>query len=90
MVFGEESDFVQGRPGTEEFVLGFLLLPLSWDKGTAEQEIIFVPGQRDYGTSHPLETLLQTHIVSLAKKEIFRHPKVHRGVSSVPLRDGFH
>ena len=29
-----ESGFVPGRPGTEEFVPGFLLLPLSRDKGT--------------------------------------------------------
>ena len=26
---------VPGRPGTQEFVPGFLILPLSWDKGTA-------------------------------------------------------
>jgi hypothetical protein len=39
------SDFVPGRPGTEEFVPGFLLLPLSWDKGTAGQGNIFVPGR---------------------------------------------
>ena len=38
-----ESDFVPGRPGTEKFVPGFLLLPLSWDKGTLGQENFFVP-----------------------------------------------
>ena len=46
-------DFVPGRPGTEEFVPGHLLLPLSRDKGTPGQEIFFVPGQRDNGTSRP-------------------------------------
>ena len=51
-------DFVPGRPGTEKFVPGFLLLPLSRDKGTAGQGNIFVPGQRNNGTSHPLETLV--------------------------------
>ena len=35
--------FVQGRPGTEEFVLEHLLLPLSRDKGTTGQEF-FCPG----------------------------------------------
>ena len=39
--------FVPGRTGTEEFVPGHLLLPLSRDNGTPEQEIFFVPGQRD-------------------------------------------
>ena len=38
-----ESDFVPGRPGTEEFVPRFLLLPLSRNKGTAGQGNIFVP-----------------------------------------------
>ena len=54
-----ESDFVPGRPGTEEFVPGHLLLPLSRDKGTPGQEFFFCPrtkGQRDVpvcpGTSH--------------------------------------
>ena len=42
-----ESDFVLGRPWTEEFVPGFLLLPMSRDKGTTVQENIFVPGQWD-------------------------------------------
>ena len=37
-------DFVPGRPGTEEFVPGQLLLPLSRDKGTAGQGNIFVLG----------------------------------------------
>ena len=46
-MFFWESDFVPGRPGTEVFVLGHLLLPLSRDKGTPGQEIIFVLGQRD-------------------------------------------
>ena len=45
--------FVPGRAGTEEFVPGQLLLPLSWDNGTPGQEIFFVPGQRDNGTSRP-------------------------------------
>ena len=45
--------FVPGRPGTEEFVPGHLLLPLSRDKGTPGQEFFFVPGQRDNGTSRP-------------------------------------
>ena len=52
------GDFVPGRPGTEEFVPGHLLLPLSRDKGTPGQEFFFVPGQRDNGTSRPLETLV--------------------------------
>ena len=42
-----ENDFVPGHPGTEEFVPGFLLLPLSRDKETPGQEHFFVPGQRD-------------------------------------------
>ena len=45
--FFGESDFVQGCPGTEEVVPGFLLLPLSRDKGTAGQGNIFAPGQKD-------------------------------------------
>jgi hypothetical protein len=45
-------------PGTEEFVPGFLLLPLSRDKGTTGQENFFVLGQRDNGTSRPVETLV--------------------------------
>ena len=53
-----ESDFVLGSPGTEVFVPGHLLLPLSRDKGTPGQEKFFVPGQRDNGTSRPVETLL--------------------------------
>ena len=40
-----ESDFVPGRPGTENFVPGFLQLSLSRDKGTPGQEKIFVPGR---------------------------------------------
>ncbi len=55
-----ESDFVLGRPGTEEFVPGFLLLPLSRDKGTPGQENFFLPGQRDNRTSRPVETLVRT------------------------------
>ena len=43
--------FVPGRAGTEEFVPGHLLLPLSRDNGTPGQEFFFVPGQRDNGTS---------------------------------------
>ena len=45
--------FGPGRPGTEEFVPGFLHLPLSWDKGTAGQAKLFCPGtkgQRDRET----------------------------------------
>ena len=44
----QESDFVPGRPGTEEFVPGQLLLPLSRDKGTAGRRDVpsrFVPGR---------------------------------------------
>ena len=36
------------------------LLPLSRDNGTPGQELFFVPGQRDNGTSRPLETLVPT------------------------------
>ena len=36
-----------------------LLLPLSRDKGTPGQENFFVPGQRDNGTSRPVETLAE-------------------------------
>ena len=45
--------FVPGRAGTEEFVPGHMLLPLSRDNGTPGQEFFFVPGQRDNGTSRP-------------------------------------
>ena len=40
------SDFVLGCPGTDNFVQGFLVLPLSWDKGIAGQDfkIFFCPG----------------------------------------------
>ena len=48
-----ESDFVPGRPGTEEFVPGFLHMSLSRDKGTEGQENVLVPGQLDNGTSRP-------------------------------------
>ena len=62
-------DFVPGRPGTEEFVPGHLLLPLSRDTGTRnifcpgtkgqwDRQNFFVPGQRGNGTSRPLETLV--------------------------------
>ena len=37
---------------------GFLLLPSSRDKGTPGQENFFVSGQRDNGTSRPVETLV--------------------------------
>ena len=47
------SHDVPERPGREEIVPGFLLLPLSRDKGTLGQENFFVPGQRDNGTSRP-------------------------------------
>ena len=51
----------------KEFVLGFLLLPLSRDKGTAGQGNIFVLGQRDNGTSRPLETLakIPNYLISI-------------------------
>ena len=58
--------FVPGRPGTEEFVPGFLHLPLSQDKGTAGQAKLVCPGtkgQQDRETFlsqdvlRPLETL---------------------------------
>ena len=52
-LFFWEGYFVPGRDGTEEFVPGHLLLPLSRDKGTPGQEFFFVPGQRDNGTSRP-------------------------------------
>ena len=45
--------FVPERSRTEEFVPGHLLLPLSRDNGTPGQENVFVPGQRDNGTSRP-------------------------------------
>ena len=61
-----ESDFVPGRPRTEDFVPGFLLLLLSRHKGTAGQGIFlsqdkgtsgqgtfFVLGQRDNGMFRP-------------------------------------
>jgi hypothetical protein len=74
LVFWGESDFVPGRPGTEEIVPGFLLLPLSRDKGTGGQKKI-VPGQRDNGTSRPLETLIyiwgtknMKHLVEVMKQ----------------------
>ena len=57
-LFFWEGYFVPGRDGTEEFVPGHLLLPLSRDKGTPGQEFFFVPGQRDNGTSRPVETLV--------------------------------
>ena len=47
----------------KEFVPGFLLLPLSRDKGTAGQGNIFVPGQRDNETSRPVETLVSMQLV---------------------------
>ena len=46
-LFFWEAYFVPGRDGTEEFVPGHLLLPLSWDKGTPGQDFFFVPGQRE-------------------------------------------
>ena len=52
-VFVRESNFVPGCPGIEEFVSGSLLLPLSRDKGTVGQGIIFVPRKRQNGTSRP-------------------------------------
>ena len=59
--------FIPGRPGTEEFAPGHLLLPLSRDKGTLGQEFFL---SRDKGTtgrpvpvcpgtSRPVETLPQ-------------------------------
>ena len=49
-LFFWEAYFVPGRDGTEEFVPGHFLLPLSRDKGTPGQEFFFCPGtkgQRD-------------------------------------------
>ena len=46
-----------GRPGTEDLVLGFFLLFLSRDKGTAGQGNFFCPQ-----TSLPLETLVGMEI----------------------------
>ena len=43
-----EGYFVPGRDGTEEFVPGHLLLPLSRDKGTPGQEFFL---SRDKGTT---------------------------------------
>ena len=65
--------FVPGRAGTEEFVPGHLLLPLSRDNGTPGQEFFFLsrdkgttgrpvpvcPGT-SRGTSRPVETLICT------------------------------
>ena len=51
-------------PGTK----GFSLLSLSRDKGTLGQGNIFVPGQRDNGTSRPLETLVATSHATLHKE----------------------
>ena len=58
--WGVILSFVQGRPRTEEFVPGHLLLPLSWDKGTPGQKN-FRPGTKGQQEvkAHPLETLLQ-------------------------------
>ena len=47
-LFFWEGYFVQGRDGTEVFVLGHLLLPLSRDKGTPGQEFFL---SRDKGTA---------------------------------------
>jgi hypothetical protein len=48
LMYKIESDFVPGRPGTEEFVPGHLLLPLSRDKGTPGQgKCPGTKGQRD-------------------------------------------
>ena len=44
-LFFYEGYFVLGRDGTEEFVPGHLLLPLSRDKGTPGQEF-FCPGTK--------------------------------------------
>ena len=65
------SYFVSGCPGTVEFVPAFLLLPLSWDKGTLGQGNFFCPktkGQQDKklsltrdgpGTSRPIPAMSQ-------------------------------
>ena len=55
-------DFVPGRPGTEEFVPGQLLLPLSRDKGTAGRPVPVCPGT-SRGTSRPMETLVLTFLI---------------------------
>ena len=49
------SDFVLGRPGKEEFVPGFSILPLSQDRRTPENKNVLVPGH-----PVPLETLVRT------------------------------
>ena len=53
------SDFVLGCPGTDNFVQGFLVLPLSWDKGIAGQDFkIFLSWSKGTtGQDVPLETL---------------------------------
>jgi hypothetical protein len=56
-----------GRPGTEEFVPGFLHLSLSRDKGTAGQPKLFCPGtkgQRDR------ETFLSRDVPSLGNPNL--------------------
>ena len=66
LMYKIESDFVPGRPGTEEFVPGHLLMPLSRDKGTPGQGKCPCPGtkgQRDvpsrFVPGRPVETLVQ-------------------------------
>ena len=51
-----EIDFVLGRPGTDEFVPGFLLLPLSRDTGRRQ----FICPDLSCRTSLPVETLIET------------------------------
>ena len=58
-MFFWESDFIPGNPGTEEFVPGHLLLPLSRYKGTPGHENFFVPRQWDNGTSLTIIYLVQ-------------------------------
>ena len=56
-------DFVPGRPGTEEFVPGFLLLLLFWDRWTMGRGNFIIPGQENFScnlqfcTSFSLSTL---------------------------------
>ena len=73
------GDFVPGRPGTEEFVSGHLLLPLSRDKGTPRQEIFVCLGK----TGRPLSR----GNPNLNRSMWFRHPcstSVRRLQKSLP------
>ena len=63
-------DFVPGRPGTEEFVPGQLLLPLSRDKP-------FCPGtSRDKINYYFVCTLIALIFVVVAVSQIFSPPAI--------------